>query len=58
VEENKEPTTSSEDEDVEAHGYVDRPVGEQPAAEAATEEADVEAHGFAEKPVDMRPADM
>jgi hypothetical protein len=58
VEENKEPTTSSEDEDVEAHGYVDRPVGEQPAAEAATEEADVEAHSFAEKPVDMRPADM
>jgi hypothetical protein len=58
VEENKEPTTSSEDEDVEAHGYLERPVGEQPAAEANTEEADVEAHSFVEKPVDMRPADM
>ena len=58
MEENKEPTTSSEDEDVEAHGYAERPVGEQPAAEANTEEADVEAHGFVEKPVDMRPADM
>jgi hypothetical protein len=53
VEENKEPTTSSENEDVEAHGYLERPVGEQPAADANAEEADVEAHSFVEKPVDM-----
>lgn len=53
MEENKEPTTSSENEDVEAHGYLERPVGEQPAADANAEEADVEAHSFVEKPVDM-----
>jgi hypothetical protein len=54
VEENKEPTTSKE-EDVEAHGYVERPVGEQPSAEANTEEPDVEGHGFVEKPVAEKP---
>lgn len=54
--ENKEPTTSEENEDVEAHGYVERPPGED--RDANTEELDVEAHGFVEKPVDMRPVDM
>jgi hypothetical protein len=54
--ENKEPTTSQENEDVEAHGYVERPPAED--RDANTEELDVEAHGFVEKPVDMRPADM
>jgi predicted carbohydrate-binding protein with CBM5 and CBM33 domain len=54
VEENKEPTTSKE-EDVEAHGYVERPVGEQPSVEANTEEPDVEGHGFVEKPVAEKP---
>jgi hypothetical protein len=49
MEENKEPTTS--DEDVEGHGFVERPVGEQPSMDANTEEPDVEGHGFVEKPV-------
>lgn len=49
MEENKKPTTS-ENEDVEAHGYTERPVGEQPSAEANSEEPDVEGHGFVEKP--------
>lgn len=57
MEEKKQPTTSSENEDVEAHGFVDRPV-EAPGQEANTEEPDVEAHGFVDKPVDMRPVDM
>jgi hypothetical protein len=56
MEESKEPTTSQENEDVEAHGYVDRPAQED--LEANTEEKDVEAHGFVDKPVDMRPVDM
>lgn len=46
--ENKEPTTSNED--VEGHGFVERPVGEQPAMDN-TDEPDVEGHGFVEKPV-------
>jgi hypothetical protein len=55
VDENKEPTTSQE-EDVEAHGYVDRPVGEQPSVDANAEELDdVEAHGFVDRPVADRP---
>jgi hypothetical protein len=55
VNENKEPTTSQE-EDVEAHGYVERPVGEQPSMDANTEELDdVEAHGFVDRPVADRP---
>ena len=54
MEENKEPTTSNED--VEAHGYVERPPAERPSMEANTEELDVEAHGFVEKPVAERPA--
>ena len=58
MEENKEPTTSTENEDVEGHGFVDRPVADQPVADANTEEPDVEGHSFVEKPVDMRPADM
>jgi predicted carbohydrate-binding protein with CBM5 and CBM33 domain len=49
VEENKEPTTT-ENEDVEAHGYTERPV-ERPV-EGNTEAPDVEAHGFVEKPVE------
>lgn len=53
MEENKEPTTS--DEDVEAHGYVEQPVGESPSMEANTEEPDVEGHGFVEKPVAEKP---
>jgi hypothetical protein len=66
VEENKQPTTP-ENEDVEAHGFVDRPVGERPPMEGHGEEPDVEAHlltglppaerppaeAFTEKPVDM-----
>jgi hypothetical protein len=48
VEENK-PTTS-ENEDVEAHGYTERPVGEQPSAEANSEEPDVQGHSFTERP--------
>ena len=55
MEESKEPTTA-DNEDVKAHGVVDRPPGED--REANTEEADVEAHGVVDKPVDMRPADM
>jgi hypothetical protein len=58
VEENKEPTTSSENEEVEGHGFVERPVNERPSQEANSEEPDVEGHGFVEKPVDMRPVDM
>jgi hypothetical protein len=54
VEEKKEPTTSNED--VEAHGYVDRPTQED--LEASSEEPDVELHGLVDKPVDMRPVDM
>ncbi|HWJ31368.1 MAG TPA: hypothetical protein VNR59_03420 [Gaiellaceae bacterium] len=50
MEENKEPTTT-ETEEVEGHGYVERPVNED--RDANTEEPDVEAHGFVEKPVDM-----
>ena len=55
MEENKEPTTS-ENEDVEAHGYAERPVGEQPSAEANSEEPDVEAHSFTERPVGEQPS--
>ena len=55
MEENKEPTTSKE-EDVEAHGYVERPAAERPSMEANTEEPDVEGHGFVEKPVAERPS--
>jgi hypothetical protein len=56
VEENKEPTTAdAETEDVEGHGWVDRPVGEQPAADANKEEPDVEGHGFVDRPVADRP---
>ena len=45
--EKKEPTTS--DEDVEGHGYTERPVGE--SADAASEKPDVEGHAFSERPV-------
>ena len=55
VNENKEPTTSKE-EDVEAHGYVEKPVAERPSAEANSEAPDVEGHGFVEKPVAERPS--
>ena len=54
MDENKEPTTSKED--VEAHGYVERPAAERPSAEANSESPDVEGHGFVEKPVAERPA--
>ena len=56
MEENKEPTTSKE-EDVEAHGYVERPPAERPSMEATSEEPDpdVEGHGFVEKPVAEKP---
>ena len=47
--ENKEPTTT--DEDVEGHGYTERPVGERPSAEANSESPDVEGHAFSERPV-------
>jgi len=53
VEENKEPTTT-EDEDVEAHG-LDRPDTERPDVEAQTESPDVEGHAFLERPDVERP---
>jgi len=55
VDENKEPTTSKE-EDVEGHGFVERPAAERPSMEANSEEPDVEGHGFVEKPVAERPS--
>ena len=45
--EKKEPTTS--DEDVEGHGWNERPVGD--SAEAASESPDVEGHALSERPV-------
>lgn len=55
MEESKEPTTA-DNEDVEAHGLVDRPPAED--REANTEEPEVEGHGLVERPPDMRPVDM
>jgi hypothetical protein len=55
VEENKEPTTADETEDVEGHGWVDRPVADQPVADANSEEPDVEGHSFVDRPVADRP---
>jgi hypothetical protein len=55
VEESKEPTTA-DNEDVEAHGVVDRPPGED--REANTDEPDVEGHALVDRPPDMRPVDM
>jgi hypothetical protein len=49
VEENREPTTT-ENDDVEAHGVVEKPM-DRPM-EASSEEPDVEGHVFAEKPVE------
>ena len=49
MEENTKPTTT-ENDDVEAHGNMERPV-ERPV-EANTEAPDFEAHSFAEKPVE------
>ena len=54
VDEEKTPTTS-DTEDVEAHGYTDRPVDDK-ERDAATDEPDVEGHGFLDRPVD-RPVD-
>jgi hypothetical protein len=47
VEEQPTPTTS-DTEDVEAHGVVDRPLEED--RDAATESPDVEGHSFVERP--------
>lgn len=55
MEENREPTTSSETEDVEAHGVTERPPAERPGAEGYSESPDVEAHGFGERPPAERP---
>jgi hypothetical protein len=49
VEENTKPTTT-ENDDVEAHGNMERPV-EQPV-EGHSEAPDVEAHGNMERPVE------
>jgi hypothetical protein len=54
VEEEKIPTTS-DTEDVEAHGYTDRPTDDKDR-EAASDEPDVEGHGFTDRPTD-RPTD-
>jgi hypothetical protein len=56
VEEPKTPTTTDE-EDVEAHGYSDRPT-DRPTDEldAASDEPEVEGHGFTDRPTD-RPTD-
>ena len=51
--ENKEPTTS-ENEDVEAHGLT-RPDSERPDTEQHSEEPDVEGHAFLERPGSERP---
>ena len=55
MDENKTPTGSETDE-VEGHGYTERPGAEQPSAEANSEEPDVEGHGFVEKPAAERPS--
>jgi len=53
VEEEKTPTTSDA-EDVEAHGTLDRP-GE--ADREALDAPDVEAHGLEARPVENRPVE-
>jgi hypothetical protein len=52
----KDPTTTSDKEDVEAHGLLERPSAEQPSAEASSEDPDFEAHGLMEKPSMERPS--
>jgi hypothetical protein len=47
--------TTSEDEEVEAHGLAERPTSESPTAEATSEEPDVEGHGLVERPSSERP---
>ncbi|HEU5278613.1 MAG TPA: hypothetical protein VFU26_06895 [Gaiellaceae bacterium] len=52
MDEEKTPTTSDSD-DVEAHGVTDRPVEDR---EAASDEPDVEAHGLLDRPGLDRPS--
>jgi hypothetical protein len=47
--------TTSEDEEVEAHGLAERPTSESPTSERASEEPDVEGHGLIERPSSERP---
>jgi hypothetical protein len=54
MDEEKTPTTS-DTEDVEAHGATDRPVDDKERT-AASDEPDVEGHGLTDRPVD-RPVD-
>jgi hypothetical protein len=48
VEEEKTPTTAAEEEDVEAHGSLDRPG--QDEREGSLDQPDVEAHGNLDAP--------
>lgn len=54
MDEEKTPTTS--DDDVEAHGYSDRPTSDDKDRDAASDEPDVEAHGLLDRPGVDRPS--
>ena len=49
MEEEKTPTTS-DTEDVEAHGVTDRPIEDE--REGVLDEPDVEAHGYTDRPIE------
>lgn len=55
MEEEKTPTTS-DTEDVEGHGVLDRPV-EAEREGVLDEPDDVEGHGYVDKPVEARPTE-